>query len=359
MQKNHNNILIIDDVSINIEVIAQCLGSDYNISSSQDSIIALESLQYNKPNLILLDLFMPQIDGFDFCKIIKSDNSTSDIPIIFITSASESSMLSKAFHLGAVDYITKPISAIEVRARVKTHLRLKAAEDALRQHNEMLEILVARRTQKIQEKQKEIEEVQHEAILRLCLASELRDKETGMHIRRIQEYSALLGKKCGFGEEHVELVYLASAMHDLGKIGIPDNILLKPGKLTTEEWEIMKLHTVIGARNLANSRFRLIQLAEQIAHYHHERWDGKGYPAGLKGEAIPVEARIVSIVDGFDAMLSRRPYKDPMPIEEVMEIIRDNKGKAYDPEIVGIFLQNIDEFLNVSLNFRDQSHPDR
>ncbi len=267
-------------------------------------------------------------------------------------------MLCKAFHLGAVDYITKPISAPEVRARVKTHLSLKAAEDALRQHNEMLEILVARRTQKIHEKQKEIEEVQREAILRLCMVSELRDKETGTHIRRIQEHSALLAKKCGFDEEHVELVYLASAMHDLGKIGIPDNILLKPGKLTPKEWEIMKSHTVIGARNLANSRFRLIQLAEQIAHYHHERWDGKGYPAGLKGEAIPVEARIVSIVDGFDAMLSKRPYKDPMSIEEVVEIIRGNKGKSYDPEIVDIFIRNIDEFLNVSLNFRDQSRPD-
>ncbi|HCU68589.1 MAG TPA: hypothetical protein DGF30_05050 [Desulfomicrobium sp.] len=195
--------------------------------------------------------------------------------------------------------------------------------------------------------------MQHEAILRLCLASELRDKETGMHIRRIQEYSALLGRKCSLPEDHVELLYLASAMHDLGKIGIPDSILLKPGKLDAEEWIIMKSHTVIGAQSLANSRFRLIQLAESIARSHHERWDGNGYPDGLKGVEIPMEARIVSIVDSFDAMLSQRPYKKAMPFDEVLEIIRSERALAFDPAIVDIFLANIAEFQSVATALSD------
>lgn len=351
--EGRKTILIVDDVGTNIDVLAYCLGEDYRISAAQDSHLALESLQEVKPNLILLDLFMPEIDGFQFCTAVKSDPDNQDIPIVFITSASDASTLSKAFGLGAVDYITKPISPLEVQARIRTHLMLKAAEEALRQQNQILEKKVRQRTMKIQEKQREIEEVQHEAILRLCLAAELRDKETGMHIRRIQEYSALLGRKCGLDEEHCGLLFLASAMHDLGKIGIPDSVLLKPGKLTAEEWEIMKTHSAIGAQGLANSRFRLIQLAEIIAHYHHERWDGSGYPCGLKGEDIPIEARIVSIVDSFDAMLSVRPYKRAMPLEEVLDIIRKGSGTHYDPDIVDVFMANIAEFKEVAETFRD------
>ncbi|GAB6110279.1 HD domain-containing phosphohydrolase [Desulfomicrobium salsuginis] len=346
-------ILIVDDVSINIDILAYCLGDGYKISASQDSSIALKSIALEKPSMIILDLFMPEIDGFEFCRIIKSEGNFCDIPIVFITSASDAATLSKAFAIGAVDYITKPISSQEVRARIKTHLRLKAAEDALREQNHLLEIKVAERTRKIQEKQNEINEVQHEAILRLCLAAELRDKVTGMHIRRIQEYSALLGRKCGLPADHVELLYLASAMHDLGKIGIPDSILLKPGKLDADEWVIMKSHTVIGAQSLANSRFKLIQLAQTIARSHHERWDGKGYPDRLKGLEIPMEARIVSIVDSFDAMLAQRPYKMPMPLEKVLEIIRSERGQAFDPAIVDIFLANITEFQNVATAFSD------
>lgn len=351
--EGRKKILIVDDVGTNIDVLAYCLGEDYRISAAQDSHLALESLREVKPNLILLDLFMPEIDGFQFCTAVKSDPDNQDIPIVFITSASDAATLSKAFGLGAVDYITKPISPLEVQARIRTHLMLKAAEEALRQQNQLLEKKVQLRTMKIQEKQREIEEVQHEAILRLCLAAELRDKETGLHIRRIQEYSALLGRKCGLEEEHCDLLFLASAMHDLGKIGIPDSVLLKPGKLTPDEWEIMKTHSAIGAQGLANSRFRLIQLAETIAHYHHERWDGSGYPCGLKGVDIPIEARIVSIVDSFDAMLSVRPYKRAMPLEEVLDIIREGSGSHYDPDIVDVFMEHMAEFKEVAETFRD------
>jgi len=351
--EDKKTILIVDDDGVNIEVLSQCLGNEYRISASQDSHLALKSLADAKPKLILLDLLMPKLDGFDFCRRIKGDSEYLDIPIVIITSASDSSSLSKAFRLGAVDYITKPISPAEVQARIHTHLRLKAAEEALRQQNQVLEEKVRQRTRGIQEKQMEVEAVQKEAILRLCLAAELRDKETGMHIRRIQEYSALLGKKCGLSAERCNLLFLASAMHDLGKIGIPDSVLLKPGKLSAEEWEIMKTHTVIGAQGLADSRFLLIQLAESVAHYHHERWDGAGYPCGLSGEEIPLEARIVSIVDSFDAMLSNRPYKKPMPLAEVLDIIRNGRGRNYDPDIVDIFLENIADFEDVARTFKD------
>jgi putative two-component system response regulator len=346
-------ILIVDDVSINIDVLAHCLGEEYDISASQVSSIALESIEHEKPSIIILDLYMPEIDGLEVCRRVKSSQDHRDIPIVFITSATEASILSKAFAIGAVDYITKPISPLEVRARIRTHLKLKAAEDALREQNHLLETKIEQRTRKIQEKQNEINEVQREAILRLCLAAELRDKGTGMHIRRIQEYSALLGRKCCLSEESVELLHLASAMHDLGKIGIPDSVLLKPGKLNAEEWATMRSHTIIGARSLANSRFRLIQLAESIAHFPHERWDGTGYPEGLRGTEIPVEARIVSIVDGFDAMLSQRPYKKAMPMDEVLDIIRSERGRAYDPAIVDTFLGNIGEFQSVAAAFAD------
>lgn len=365
-------ILIVDDLSVNIEVLAFCLGDKYRVSASQDSALALRSLQHVKPNLILLDLIMPELDGFDFCKIVKSDSMTSDIPIVFITAASEVSELSKAFSLGAVDYITKPIAAEEVRARVRTHLRLKAAEEALKSQNQILERKVLERTRKIQEKQTEIEEVQKEAILRLCLAAELRDMETGMHIRRIQEYSALLGRKCGLPEEEVERLHLASAMHDLGKIGIPDSILLKPGKLTPEEWLIMKTHATLGGHLIRKAidkacsfslndcqenmpeALNVLDVAMVIATSHHEKWDGTGYPDGLAGQAIPFPARLMALADVFDALTTPRVYKTPWSIKDASIFIFQQKGLHFDPEVVDAFEAILTEFASIQLRLADE-----
>ena len=344
-------ILIIDDVEINSLVLVEALKNYSNISVSLDSKLAIESLSHSLPDIILLDIFMPNINGFDVCNYIKNNPSTKNIPIIFITSARDPLSLNKAFELGAVDYIKKPFDTLEVNARLKTHLKLKIAEDRLKDQNAILEYKVAERTRKLEEKNIEITEVKRETVSRLCLATELRDTDTGSHIKRIQAYSELIALKCGMPAEDAEQLGLASSMHDLGKIGIPDHILLKPGKLTPEEFEVMKLHTVIGAKALADGQSDLLRVAHRVALHHHERWDGQGYPHGLSGENIPIEARIVGLVDVFDALLSKRPYKNPLPLDKVISIIQSESGKHFDPNIIEIFLSSLEEILKLKESF--------
>ncbi len=344
-------ILIVDDVEINILVLVEALRNYSNISVSLDSKLAIESLSYSLPDIILLDLFMPNISGFDVCNYIKSNTVTKNIPIIFITSERDPLSLNKAFEIGAVDYIKKPFDTLEVNARLKTHLKLKIAEDRLKDQNAILEHKVAERTRKLEEKNIEITEVKRETVSRLCLAAELRDTDTGSHIKRIQAYSELIALKCGMSAEDAEQLGLASSMHDLGKIGIPDHILLKSGKLTPEEFEAMKLHTVIGAKALADGQSELLRVAHRVALHHHERWDGQGYPHGLSGENIPLEARIVGLVDVFDALLSKRPYKDPFPLDKVISIIQSESGKHFDPNIIEIFLSSLEEILKLKESF--------
>ena len=340
-------ILIVDDVEINILVLVESLKNYSKISVSMDSSAVLESLSYIYPDIILLDIFMPNMSGFDICKYIKGNKNTNDIPIIFITSEHDPLSLNKAFELGAVDYIKKPFDTIEVNARLRTHLKLKIAERKLKEHNANLEIKVAERTKKLQEKNVELQEVKKETIFRLCLAAELRDSDTGNHIKRIQAYTEMIALKCGMSQEDAEQLGLASSMHDLGKIGIPDHILLKPGKLLPEEFEIMKQHTVIGAKTLAEGNSELLRMAHLVALSHHERWDGKGYPQGIKGVKIPIEARIVGLVDAFDAMLSRRPYKEPFSVEKAVSIIVGEKGNHFDPQLVDIFVASLGEILAI------------
>lgn len=344
-------ILIVDDVEINILVLVEALKNYSHISVSLDSKLAIESLSHSLPDIILLDLFMPNISGFDVCHYVKNTPETKNIPIIFITFEKDPLSLNKAFELGAVDYITKPFNILEVNARLKTHLKLKIAENRLKDQNTILEYKVTERTKRLEEKNIELTEVKRETILRLCLAAELRDTDTGSHIKRIQAYSELIALKCGMSAENAEQLGLASSMHDLGKIGIPDHILLKSGKLTPEEFEAMKLHTVIGAKTLADGQSDLLRVAYRVALYHHERWDGQGYPHGLSGENIPLEARIVGLVDVFDALLSKRPYKDPFPLDKVIEIIQNEKGKHFDPNIIEIFLSSLEEILKLKEAF--------
>ncbi|MBE1426045.1 putative two-component system response regulator [Desulfomicrobium macestii] len=340
-------ILIVDDFEINILVLIEALKSYSKISVSQDSKIAFDSLSYSLPDIVLLDLFMPDMNGFEICKYIKNNEQTSDIPIIFITSEHDPLSLSKAFELGAVDYIKKPFDTIEVNARLRTHLKLKIAERKLKEHNANLEIKVAERTKKLEEKNIELNEVKRETIFRLCLAAEMRDVDTGNHINRIQAYTEVIALKCGMSREEAEQLSLASSMHDLGKIGIPDHILLKPGKLTPEESEIMKQHTVIGARALADGKSDLLRVAHRVALSHHERWDGKGYPQGLRGVNIPIEARIVGLVDVFDALISRRAYKHAFTVDDAIMIILSEKGNHFDPKLVDIFIASLNEIMAI------------
>jgi putative two-component system response regulator len=325
-------ILVVDDIKTNLDVLIQTLGDDYVLAVAMDGQKAIKYAEKNQPDLILLDIMMPEMDGFEVCRRLKENPAISDIPIIFITSVNASSEKTKGFKLGAVDYITKPFDSLEVKARVKTHLNLKLHQEALKNHNIILE-------EKVKERTKELVETKKEIVERLGLAAEHRDLETGQHIKRISEYCRLLGKSMGLTSVQYNRIALASTMHDLGKIGIQDSILSKQGKLTEREMAIMKTHPDIGAKILAGSKSKLLKLAETICLTHHERWDGTGYPRGLKKEKIPLAGRITSICDVFDALISERPYKTAWPIEKALEEINSKSGSYYDPRLVALFVK--------------------
>ncbi len=325
-------ILIVDDTKTNIDVLIRALRENYKLGVALDGSKAVDYARANRPDLILLDILMPGINGFEVCKILKQDPETADIPIIFITAMDSTGHKTKGFEIGAVDYITKPFDITEVKARVRTHLSLKTAQEALKNNNITLE-------KKVRERTRELEEAQIEILERLELAAEYRDKKTGNHIRRISEYCRIMGKAAGLSPQEYNTLGLASTMHDVGKIGISDMILLKPGSLTEEEREIMKTHTTIGAKLLAGSGHSLLREAEIIALTHHENWDGTGYPERLKGEEIPLFGRIVRICDVFDALVSDRPYKDPWPVTKTLEQIQADSGILFDPELVKLFVK--------------------
>ena len=329
---NKCKILVVDDIKTNLDVLIQTLGEEYLLAVAMDGKKAINYVINNSPDLILLDIMMPEMDGFEVCRKLKENPISSDIPIIFITSVNSTAEKSKGFKLGAVDYITKPFEALEVKARVKTHLSLKLHQEELKNHNIILEEKVKERTKALVETKKEIVE-------RLGLAAEHRDPETGKHIKRMSEYCRLLGRSVGLSSVECNSIALASTMHDLGKIGIQDSILSKKGKLTEAEMAVMKTHPDIGAKILAGSKSRLLRLAETICLTHHERWDGTGYPNGLKKEEIPLAGRITCICDVFDALISERPYKTAWPIEKALDEIKSKSGSFFDPRLVRHFMK--------------------
>ncbi|MBF0118900.1 MAG: two-component system response regulator [Desulfobacterales bacterium] len=333
-------ILIVDDTPVNIRMLASVLKDDYKLIFATNGTKALNILEQEElPDLILLDIIMPDIDGYEVMQKVKNNEKTKDIPVIFITSMTEEDNETKGLGLGAVDYITKPFSLSIVKARIKTHLKLK-------QYQSGLEDLVKLRTQEILETQIEIVE-------RLARASEYRDCETGMHIKRLSHYSLVIANKYGMNKSECELLFHASPMHDVGKIGIPDRILLKPGPLDAEEWQIMKSHTVIGSELLGGHHSKLLRIAQIIALTHHEKWDGSGYPRGIKSEEIPIEGRVVALCDVFDALTSKRPYKKPWTVEEAIAEINKQKGKHFDPKLVELFNSIIPEILSIKERLAD------
>jgi len=328
---SHCKVLLVDDTKTNIDVLIQALRHDYKLGVALNGFKAIEYARTQKPDLILLDILMPGIDGFEVCGKLKADEATSQIPIIFITAMDSPDHKTKGFEIGAVDYITKPFDSTEVKARVKTHLSLKIAQEALKNQNIILE-------EKVRERTRELEETQIEILNRLTMAAEYRDKKTGNHIRRVSEYCRLMGEAAGLSPEEYNVLALASTMHDIGKIGISDIILLKAGPLSQDERNIMETHTNIGADILSGSNRILLNAAEVIAMTHHEKWDGTGYPLGLKGKEIPLTGRIVAICDVFDALISERPYKKSWSVEEAIKNIISEKGRHFDPELVELFL---------------------
>lgn len=340
-------ILLVDDTKANVAVLVQALKESYKLGVTLNGEDALRFTREKKPDLILLDIIMPGTDGFEVCRQLKKDRDTADIPIIFITAMDDLTHKTKGFDFGAVDYITKPFDVTEVKARVKTHLTLKLAQKALENQNAFLEEMVRERT-------KELRKAQIEIINRLGKAAEYRDQDTGTHINRMSKYCRIMGKALGLPREEYDRLDLASTMHDVGKIGISDNILLKPGKLDVKEWESMRSHTRIGEQLLSGGSSQLLEVARIIAMTHHEKWDGTGYHQQLKGTEIPLAGRITCICDVFDALISRRPYKEPWPVSEAMEEIKRGKGVFFDPELVDLFVSLEPEIMKIVEAHQDE-----
>ncbi len=336
----NRRILLVDDTKANIDILVQTLKQDYKLGVALTGAKAIEYTKANRLDLILLDILMPEMDGFEVCQRLKENPATRSVPIIFITAIDDPQHKKKGLEIGAVDYITKPFDISEVRARVKTHLSLKITQEELSNRNLILE-------EKIRERTRELKETQVEIIKRLSLASKYRDNGTGQNVTRISRMARILGLAAGLTPEDAETLALSSMLHDAGKIGIADAILLKKGPLTDDEWKTMKKHTTIGSRLLSGSRSRLIQDAETIALTHHEKWDGSGYNQGLKGEEIPLISRIVGICDVFDALISERPYKQAWPVEQAFREIERKSGTDFDPRLVQLFLGLESELVKI------------
>jgi len=356
------NILVVDDNLKNIQVGINFLkqNRDYHLIFATNGEQALERINQNSFDLILLDIVMPIMDGYEVCARLKADETTRDIPILFLTAKQESEHIVRAFESGGADYITKPFHSEELLARVKTHLSLKHARDVMKNHNQSLEHLVSKRT-------KEIQDLHDAMVISLSALVETRDNETGNHIIRTQKYVEVLLHELKKIEKYSSMIsddiidYLtrSTPLHDIGKVGIKDTILHKAGKLNSEEFEIMKLHATYGYEALNKAEELIggntfLQHAKNLAYSHHEKWDGTGYPRGLAREDIPFEGRIMAIADVYDALITSRVYKEPFTHAVSVGIILDGKGSHFDPDVVDAFNKVSDDFREIAQNFADK-----
>jgi len=337
------SVYVVDDVSINLELVESVFRDDPNLlirkaENGEELMKCIDA--YGIPDLLVLDLMMPVMDGFDVLDNLKNGRESNYFPIIVLSALTDKQSIVKALSMGADDYVTKPFFVEELKARVGNMLKLKERDEYL---NTSLDVMESNLIEKLQI----IEQTQVEVIIRLGKAAEFRDDETGRHIERIAAYVNLITDKLGLNREQRIMMQYAAPMHDVGKIGIPDGVLMKAGKLTADEFKIIKLHTVIGSRILSGTTLPLLELAKEIAISHHERWDGGGYPLGLTGKDIPISGRIVAITDVFDALTSKRVYKDAWPIEQALEYLMSMRAKQFDPDIVDAFFAIVDQIKNV------------
>jgi len=342
-------ILVVDDEDRNLRLMQLLLTSlNYEVITARDGQEALEKVREIPPDVILLDIMMPKIDGFEVARRLKKEEETKIIPIVMVTLLNEVEDRVKALEVGADDFLNKPVDKTELRARIQSSLKVKAYNDHLRKYQKELEAEVARRTKQLRHALKKLREASLESICHLCRAAEYRDENTGAHIKRMSNYTSIVARTMGLNKQTVENLLYAAPMHDAGKIGIPDHILLKPAKLDPEEWEIMKQHTVIGTHILEGSDAKFIKLAETIALTHHEKWNGRGYPKGLKGSEIPLAGRIVAIADVFDALTSIRPYRQkPFPLEDAFNFLEKERSRHFDPDVVDAFFAAQTEILSL------------
>jgi putative two-component system response regulator len=354
-------ILVVDDTSDNLILMSNLLKSDYKVKIANSGEKALRiATSDSPPDLILLDIMMPDMDGYEVCLRLKRGPKTMNIPVIFLTAKSEMEDEKKGLELGAVDYITKPISPPIVLARVKNHLALRVMDQFLRDKNDFLELEVAKRT-------KEVIALQDVTILVMASLAETRDSETGNHIRRTQFYVKALAEKLRdhprfawfLTDANINMLFKSAPLHDIGKVGIPDRILLKPGRFEAGEFEIMKTHTTLGRDAIAHAESALgidvdfLIFAKTIALSHQEKWDGSGYPQSLSGDDIPIAARLMAVADVYDALISRRVYKNSMPHEDAVKIMIDGRGSHFDPDMLDAFLEIQEEFRSIARRFID------
>ena len=354
-----NLILVVDDLPENALVLKSFLAPlGYRVESACEGEVALEMIATDPPDVILLDLMMPGMDGFEVCRRIKQDPETQHIPVIIVTGMSDRDSNVKAVEAGADDFLIKPFDRILLEARIKTSARAKMLHDRLVEYKRELEEKVVERTE-------QVVLTQQVTVFSLAKLAESRDNETGDHLERMRCYARELSEEMvslpkyrdRFDAKFVDEVYKSTPLHDIGKVGIPDRILLKPGKLTVDEFEIMKHHSMIGgdtlkAADIEAGRDSFLAMGRDIAYYHHEKWNGSGYPFGLSGESIPLPARIAALADVYDALSSRRPYKEPFSHEKSKAIILDGRESHFDPDVVDAFLTREDRFLEIRESFQ-------
>ncbi|EKO41001.1 MAG: response regulator (CheY-like receiver and HD-GYP domain containing protein) [Solidesulfovibrio magneticus str. Maddingley MBC34] len=352
-------ILLVDDTETNLDILVDTLGEDYEVAVATDGPSALALAREQTPDLILLDIMMPGMDGYEVCRRLMADPVTAQTPVIFLTALTDVADKTRGFAVGGVDYVTKPFEPAEIQARTRTHLSLRLARQELARQNEILE-------EKVRERTRELALTQDAIIEAMAGLAEYRDPETGAHIKRTRNYVRVLAEKLRaepryagqFTDETIDLLYKSAPLHDIGKVGVRDDILLKPGPLTDVEFAVMRHHTVYGrdaiqaaAKNLGDNSF--LRLAQEIAYTHQERWDGSGYPQGLAGEAIPIPGRLMAIADVYDALISRRVYKAPFTHAQAVTIIRDGRGSHFDPAMVDAFLDVQETFRQIALKFTE------
>jgi putative two-component system response regulator len=354
-------ILIVDDLPDNLAVLGDILLPRYRVLVASTGERALHiAAAWPRPDLILLDVMMPRMDGYQVLARLREEPRTRDIPVIFVTAMNDQEDEERGLELGAVDYILKPLRPRIVMARVHTQLLLKRASDLLRDRNVFLEAEVKRRMGENQL----IQDISIHALARLA---EIRDNETGNHLRRTQGYVHALGKQlqksprfaAQLSDRTLDLLAKSAPLHDIGKVGIPDDILRKPGPLTPAEWAVMQTHAKLGSDAIEKAELdaltpvAFLTLAKEIAHFHHEKWDGSGYPEGLSGERIPLSARLMAVADVFDALINRRVYKEPMSLPAARKIIEESSGSHFDPELVDAFMAGFDEISEIAYRYRE------